>query len=91
MNLSHTVSKSIAILSLGALASIPANAQGFPFEHNQDAHFFPGNLVVSRSVYDNNPNNVKIGTSPSRLRRHHRRMLRRLRRSLQRHLSARLQ
>ncbi len=28
---------------------------GFPF-------FFPGNLVVSRSVYDNNPNNVVIGT-----------------------------
>jgi len=25
--------------------------------------FFPGNLVVSRSVYDNNPNNVKVGQS----------------------------
>src|SRR5262249_53633610 len=24
---------------------------------------FPGNLVVSRSVYDNNSNNVKIGTA----------------------------
>jgi hypothetical protein len=24
-------------------------------------HFQPGNLVVSRSVYDNNPNNVKVG------------------------------
>src|SRR4029077_20915937 len=26
-------------------------------------YFFPGNLVVSRSVYDNNPNNVAVGTT----------------------------
>src|SRR5215475_9439614 len=26
-----------------------------------DNLFLPGNLVVSRSVYDNNPNNVKVG------------------------------
>jgi hypothetical protein len=25
------------------------------------AHFQPGNLVVTRSVYDNNPNNVQVG------------------------------
>ena len=25
-------------------------------------HFFPGNLVVSRSVYDNNPKDVSAGT-----------------------------
>jgi hypothetical protein len=62
MNPFLAATKSIALISLGALATIPANAQGFPFEHNQDAHFFPGNLVVSRSVYDNNPNNVKVGT-----------------------------
>src|SRR6202034_2887465 len=31
----------------------PAKAQNF--------FFFPGNLVVSRSVYDNNPNNVTVG------------------------------
>jgi hypothetical protein len=54
--------KGIAILSAAAIAtSIPAIAQ----DHDDDAHFhirfFPGNLVVSRSVYDNNANNVKVG------------------------------
>ena len=63
MNPFLTVPKSIAVLSLAALAtSIPASAQGFGSDRHQDTHFFPGNLVVSRSVYDNNPNNVKIGT-----------------------------
>jgi hypothetical protein len=38
-----------AVLTAGALG---ASAQTF---------FQPGNLVVSRSVYDNNPNNVKVG------------------------------
>ena len=33
----------------------PARAQ------NGSAYFHPGNLVVSRSVYDNNPNNVQVG------------------------------
>jgi hypothetical protein len=28
---------------------------------NGSAYFNPGNLVVSRSVYDNNPNNVQVG------------------------------
>lgn len=28
---------------------------------NGSAYFTPGNLVVSRSVYDNNPNNVTVG------------------------------
>lgn len=28
---------------------------------NGSAYFSPGNLVVSRSVYDNNPNNVQVG------------------------------
>jgi len=28
----------------------------------REFHFFPGNLVVSRSVYDNDPANVQIGT-----------------------------
>ena len=28
---------------------------------NGSAYFFPGNLVVSRSVYDNNPGNVQVG------------------------------
>jgi hypothetical protein len=29
--------------------------------HAQSTYFTPGNLVVSRSVYDNNPNNVQVG------------------------------
>src|SRR5215469_12469153 len=28
---------------------------------NGSAYFSPGNLVVSRSVYDNNPSNVQVG------------------------------
>ena len=28
---------------------------------NGSNHFTPGNIVVSRSVYDNNPNNVQVG------------------------------
>ncbi len=40
-------------------SSIPATAE----DHDKDhIRFFPGNLVVSRSVYDNNANNVEVGT-----------------------------
>jgi hypothetical protein len=54
------LAKSFAALSLSALATtIPASAQGH--DRDSDVHFFPGNLVVSRSVYDNNANNVKVG------------------------------
>jgi hypothetical protein len=57
-NLWHPFATGIATISLSVLATIPAVAQSnndaFPF-------FFPGNLVVSRSVYDNNANNVKVG------------------------------
>lgn len=42
------------------LGILPANAQNFGFGGR--LQFWPGNLVVSRSVYDNNANNVKIGT-----------------------------
>ena len=28
---------------------------------NGSAYFFPGNLVVSRSAYDNNPGNLQVG------------------------------
>jgi len=42
-----------------------ASAQGFGHDndrgHDRDTKFFPGNLVVSRSVYDNNPANVTKG------------------------------
>ena len=41
-------------------AGIPALAQGFD---DSLIHFFPGNLVVSRSVYDNNANNIAVGTA----------------------------
>ena len=30
---------------------------------NGSAYFTPGNIVVSRSVYDNNPNNVVAGVT----------------------------
>jgi hypothetical protein len=56
----QSLAKSIAALSLAALAtSIPAFAQAFG---DPVPYFFPGNLVVSRSVYDNNANNIAVGT-----------------------------
>jgi hypothetical protein len=59
----HPFVKGITILSLTVLAaSIPAHAEDR--DHDRDdarIHFFSGNLVVSRSVYDNNANNVKVG------------------------------
>ncbi|HWW98408.1 MAG TPA: hypothetical protein VNY74_11950 [Edaphobacter sp.] len=55
----HPLVKGIAILSAAALTtSIPAIAQDHDDSH---IHFFRGNLIVSRSVYDNNANNVKVG------------------------------
>jgi hypothetical protein len=53
----------VAVLSLSALITIvPANAQDRDDDrdHNRIV-FLPGNLVVSRSVYDNNPSNVSVG------------------------------
>jgi hypothetical protein len=47
----------IGILGLIGLSSASALADGGAFV------FLPGNLVVSRSVYDNNPNNVMVGAS----------------------------
>jgi hypothetical protein len=52
--------KGLAILSVAALTTIPAIAQDH--DDNGNIHFFPGNLVVSRSVYDNNANNIAVGT-----------------------------
>ena len=40
-------------------ASVAAYANDF--SQNRDFHFWPGNLVVSRSVYDNNASNVQVG------------------------------
>jgi hypothetical protein len=42
-----------------SLVSLPAIAQEPGL--NAGLYFYPGNLVVSRSVYDNNANNVKVG------------------------------
>jgi hypothetical protein len=48
----------LTILLAASLASVSAIAQ----DHDDAGiHFFSGNLVVSRSVYDNNANNVKGG------------------------------
>jgi hypothetical protein len=55
----HPLVKGLAILSAAALVTTnPARAE----DHDQNhVRFFSGNLVVSRSVYDNNANNVKVG------------------------------
>ena len=44
------------VLFLALVDSLTAYAQ------NGSVYFYPGNLVVSRSVYDNNPDNVQVGT-----------------------------
>ncbi len=50
----------IAVIALSVLTgSLAVSAGDLP---SAPAHFWPGNLVVSRSVYDNNPNNVVVGT-----------------------------
>ena len=53
--------RSSLLITLMAL-SITAFAQG-PAPHSRpDGIFFqPGNLVISRSVYDNNPGTVQVG------------------------------
>lgn len=56
----HPFVKGAVTLSLGAIAaSLPAIAQEQGL--NAGMYFYPGNLVVSRSVYDNNAHNVKVG------------------------------
>ncbi len=55
------LAKGIAAISFSVfLSQVPATAQNFPFGNS--TKFWPGNLVVSRSVYDNNANNVQVGT-----------------------------
>src|SRR6516164_665258 len=56
--LRHRVTMRVMLISLLAAPLIcvyTARAQ------NGSAFLFPGNLVVSRSVYDNNPSNVQVG------------------------------
>jgi hypothetical protein len=56
----HSFAKGLVTLSLGALAvSVSALAQEPGL--NAGMYFYPGNLVVSRSVYDNDAKNVKVG------------------------------
>lgn len=47
------------LMFISLLFTIPAVAQ--KGKNQQNLFFWPGNLVVSRSVYDNNPNNVTVG------------------------------
>jgi hypothetical protein len=52
--------RAVAALALTALAaSVAAYADDFSFQ--RDFRFWPDNLVVSRSVYDNNASNVQVG------------------------------
>jgi hypothetical protein len=56
----HPFVKGVVTLSLGAIASsLPSIAQEQGL--NAGMYFYPGNLVVSRSVYDNDAKNVKVG------------------------------
>jgi hypothetical protein len=50
----------IALLSPVVLC-VPAMAQ-FPIPFDFGGRLYPNNLVISRSVYDNNPANIAIGT-----------------------------
>ena len=42
-----------------------AGAMVAGFAQNGSDFFLAGNLVVSRSVYDNNPSNIQVGRSAS--------------------------
>lgn len=54
----HAPLQRLVLLSLTVLVGpVIASAQ------NGSAYFLPGNLVVSRSVYDNNPNNIMVGAT----------------------------
>ncbi len=50
----------LSTLAVAALSlPLSLSAQDFGFDHSQP--FYPGNLVVSRSVYDNKAGNVTVG------------------------------
>jgi hypothetical protein len=48
---------------LGLTLLIVFAGSGAAYAQNGSAFFFPQNLVVSRSVYDNNPNNIVVGVT----------------------------
>jgi hypothetical protein len=55
----NSLTRALAVISVSVFVfTIPILAQNKP---RQERFFWPGNLVVSRSVYDNNPNNVQVG------------------------------
>jgi hypothetical protein len=59
----QTLAQASAILGI-AFMTLSSGAVAHAQDHggDHDVHFRPGNIVVSRSVYDNNPGNVKVGT-----------------------------
>jgi hypothetical protein len=60
--LCRSLKKTATAIAIGAfVAAIPATAQQIKSDHDRSRFSFPGNLVVSRSVYDNHPNNVQVG------------------------------
>jgi len=59
--LCNSFQRAIAAISVSVLFAAPAVAQNSKADRDR-FFFWPGNLVVSRSVYDNNPNNVQVGT-----------------------------
>jgi hypothetical protein len=56
--LGRLLEQELALMSLSLVGGLAASASDPVSSATQ---FRPGNLVVSRSVYDNNPNNVQIG------------------------------
>lgn len=55
----RTHALTVAALSFGAIAcTLPAAAQ----DRDDSFRFYPNNLVLSRSVYDNNAANIAVGT-----------------------------
>ncbi len=47
---------------VGALVIIALGGSFVAFAEHDELHFRPGNLVLSRSVYNNDPANIAIGT-----------------------------
>ncbi len=52
------IGATLALVLLGTSALTHADDSW----HRRDFHFYPGNLVLSRSVYDNKASNVQVGT-----------------------------
>jgi hypothetical protein len=53
----RTVARRLALV----LATVVIGTTVVWAQHDDHPFFVPGNLVVSRAVYDNNPNNVQVG------------------------------